>query len=204
MGVALPSNRRMLQRGAGLLLIVCSLPGLIHGVRAGLAQHLYWRVKHGPDRNDAGEILRVGSRAHAIYPYNYNLCLWTAERALSMANAAPAGPPREEAYELVSRWCETGLALNPYPRRLRFIKMHLLHRTSVAAALRYWEEYVDWHFWEPYNHAVLVELYAAAGRFAEAESALRLAKGSRSFRPARERLEYLRNLAAENAAPRDP
>ena len=82
--------------------------------------------------------------------------------------------------------------MNPYPRRMRFLKMYLIRRTSSEQALQYWKEYVEWQFWEPYNQAVLVDLYAACGQLAEAEKSLRWVKGSSHFPAAKQCLEQVR------------
>lgn len=182
-----PARRRVLRRGAGLALVAVSVAGAIYAVRAGWSQHLYWRVKYGPERRDVDAVLRLGATAHRLYPHNYNLCMWIAEHAPSRSGSDLAG-----AYGLAEEWCDRGLSLNPYPRGLRFLKMCLLHRTSVADALAYWKEYVEWQFWEPYNHAVLVDLYVATGQLDEAERSLHWVKGSPHFKNAKQLLDAAR------------
>ena len=187
-----PAQRRALQLGCGLLLIAIAVFGGVQAVRAGWAQHLYWRVKYGDQRGDVDAILRKGSVAHGVYPYNHNLCMWVAEHALSRAASVGTPAGTDDPYALVQEWCERGLSLNPYPRRMRFIKMYLIRRISPEEALQYWNEYVEWQFWEPYNHAVLVDLYAACGQLVEAEDSLRWVEGSPHFPAAKQRLAQAR------------
>ena len=80
----------------------------------------------------------------------------------------------------VERWCERGLAQNPYPWKLNYTKVKLLRASSPDAAAAYWREFVDWQFWEPLNLRILVECYVQAGRLAEASEILPLLEGRRS------------------------
>jgi hypothetical protein len=57
------------------------------------------------------------------------------------------------------------------------IRARLIAEKDPDAAVAYWQEYVDWHYWEPFNHCALAEFHAIAGNFTEAFKALELIKG---------------------------
>ena len=102
-----------------------------------------------------------------MYPYNYYFCIWTAEKAYYTSFEVD----NKEALRrlnIAQRWCNAGLGLNAYNSQLRRLKTHLLEKKSPSEAADYWKKYVEWQFWEPYNHAVLAELYAETGDFDKA------------------------------------
>lgn len=166
----------------GLLLASLSIVGVVHGVRAALAQALYGRAKYGDWKEQPERILEACERADALYPWNYYFCAWAAERAFY---ADDRGDTRVDRRAAAARWCERGLALNPYAMELRLLDARLAEARSPAEAARKWAGYVDWHFWEPYNHAILVELYARAGQYENAMQSMRWVAGSRYEREAR-------------------
>ena len=169
--------KREAQIGLACLLALLAAGGVWHGVRAGLAQALYYRAKYGAVRHDRAEVFRLCETAHRLYPHNYYFCIWTAEMAYY---ARPGAGPEDDRFLLsvASRWCDAGLRLNPYKSQLRMLKARLLALSSPADGARYWERYVDWHFWEPAHHAALAEFRAAAGDFDGAMESLKWAKGS--------------------------
>ena len=172
---------------AGVFLLVISAAGVYHGARAALAQSTYFIAKYGSARNNTRGILRRCETASRLYPYNYNFCVWAAETAFNDSVAREksntSGTADDAAY-----WCDRGLKLNFYNGQLRRLKTCILRENSLGEALNFWEDYVDWHFWDPYNHAVLVELYADSGDFARAAESLKLIKGTKEFKAASERL----------------
>ncbi len=164
-------------RLTGILLFVISAGLLIYSFRVAVAQSLYWNSK----RNEGLDLWRAASRceaAHAIYPFNYDACLYMANRALRDGRQ-PDGSLHERHLELAERWCGRGInAVNPYDRSMRMIWTDLLARKDLAQAIEYWEECVDEHFWHPENHARLAHLYSSAGRFEMAMDSLKWVKGS--------------------------
>jgi len=56
------------------------------------------------------------------------------------------------------------------------LQTRLLWPESPAAAIACWEAYTEWHYWSPYNHAVLADYYAKVGDFDKAERQLDLIK----------------------------
>jgi hypothetical protein len=183
---------RVLTRLAGLLLLVVALGGVLYASRVSLAQYRYHQLRktvEKPGEGFAAEVLEL----HASYPRNYHLLAWAAEmahdRALRLDGAA-----RLTAFEETGLLCDAGLDLNPHRVPLPIIKTSLISQASLAEAIIYWEAFVAWDYWNPYNHAYLAELYAAAGRFGDAARALNLiqdtpfaASASRALRRAYER-----------------
>ena len=162
----------------GVALLVVSVAGLAQSARAGLAQTLYRTTKFGLVRHAAPEpTLRRAQQAHRLYPYNYYFCIWTAEKAY-YERAGFDGREQPARVEAARLWCDRGLALNPFNSQVQRLKTRLLARTSPRDALDFWKAYVDWYFWEPYHHAVLVDLYTRVGALADARDALRWVKDS--------------------------
>ncbi|MCX7591089.1 MAG: hypothetical protein N2255_05615 [Kiritimatiellae bacterium] len=171
------------------LLLVFSGAGVIHGVRAGRAQVLYHDAKYSIAAHEPDGILRRCEVAQKLYPFNYYFHIWAAENAWRAYLGAAANEGRTRWLEAARFWCDTGLACNPYRSELRTLKMRLLAMDSVEEAIRYWRSYLDWHFWEPYNHALMVELYAKAGDFERAVAEMRWVRGSRHYEDARRILD---------------
>jgi hypothetical protein len=162
---------------AGAALAALGLFGVVHAARASAAQALYHRARHGAASGDLPRGLRLAERAYRFYPYHYYLCIWACRSAYEAA--AAAGASDAEGWRAAAgRWCERGLALNPYKRQLRLIRARIIARASPADAARYWEEYLSWHFWDQENHVAMVEFYAKAGRLHEAMEQLKWLKGA--------------------------
>ena len=153
-----------------------------HGLRAGIAQSLYFKAKFGGDRGDLQRIVKHCETSWRLYPYNYYFPMWTAENAYYGWESDDDAKGR---LETARRWCDAGIELNVYRSALRLLKTRLLRTVSLGQATAYWEEYVDWNFWNPHNHAVLAELYAAGGAWGRAMQSLRWVRGSPYYEHAR-------------------
>jgi hypothetical protein len=182
--------------GGGLFLAALSFSWLLYGFGAARAQIAYFRARYGGENLPAEAIVERCGAAQRAYPRNYHFCRWAALRAWE--SAAEGGPRAEKRRAAAERWCGAGLALNPYDRLLRLVKTRLLEGASVAEALRFWEKHVAWQFWEPRNHAVLVDLYARAGDYDRAMRSLRLIRGTPSYPSA---LQALRRAWAKEMEP---
>jgi len=167
---------RWLVATAGAVLLILSLAGVVRSLRAEAAQLLYYDSKFGANRPDVATLDERCRRAEALYAPNYYFPLLTAEQAYH-ARYDAAGQLIPGQVALARHWCERGLELNPYRTELRQLRTRLLELESPEAALAYWRECLDWAYWDPYNHAVMVELYCRVGRFEEALEHLRLIKG---------------------------
>lgn len=164
----------------GVVLLAVSFYGVVHAARASLAHAMYHQAQYGSARDNPTGIFRRCENAYRLYPYNYYFCIWTAEKAYyTRFDVGKEGTERR--LRIARRWCDAGLELNFYKSQLRLLKTRLLERNSVADAIKYWEEYVEWQFWEPYNHAVLVEMHATAGDFSKALTSLTWVEGSKHY-----------------------
>jgi len=172
----------------GLLIFALSLWGALYAVRAARAQQLYHAGKYGAQENATPDSLAAGwNRSYALYPHNYHLCIAAAEKCWYSRYVEPNTEDPSRLAD-ASLWCDRGLEANFYPSQLRLLKTHLLEKESLPDAAEYWEEYVDWHFWAPYNHAVLVDLYARVGDYTMASDSLERVKGSGHYKEAQEKL----------------
>lgn len=194
--------RRAGAMAAGLLLVAAGGWGTVFAARATWAYTAYQRAKYLMPPGQADAALRLADRTHAAFPWNYFLCMLAAETAYDKWQTAASGHGgdfrRSAAF-----WTEEGLRLNPYKRPLRYIQAHLLAEHAPLEAALAWERYVDWHFWDPYNHAVLVHLHALAGRYHDALRSLELIRGTREERMARRALRaaWQRERSAPPPAP---
>jgi hypothetical protein len=171
----------------GVLLFAVSVAGIPYACRAACAQLLYSRAKLGSVKDDTGAVLSSCETANRLYRPNYYFCLLAAEGAFR-SGVRPDKTIDVRLLERARYWCDVGLGHNPYNSELRRMKAWLLASVSPADAARYWERYVDWDFWVPVNHALLVELYAQAGEIEKAFDSLRLIKDSPYYEEARRKL----------------
>lgn len=178
---------RLARVTVGLLLVALAAAGVPYSLRASVSQWTYYRAKYGDWREEPARVLVAAEQAHQAYPWNYNLCIWAAESAYYGHWDGALGD-RAAAVRLAETWCGRGLALNPYKSQLRLLDVWLTTPHSLPEAIRKWEAYVDWHFWEPYNHAVLVDLYGRDGRYDQAMASLAFVKDRRLEAEARRKL----------------
>jgi len=172
---------------SSVIFLVMSACCIVYTCRAAVAYTMYFKAKFGSANQDAGGILNLCESASRFYGHNYNFCIWTAESAYYSSFKMNWNDAKEYIAE-ASRWCDAGLALNPYRSQLRRLKTCLIARSSPVEAVHYWERYVDWQYWAPANHALLVELYALAGDFDKAVDSLALIRGSDCYEEAAKRL----------------
>lgn len=143
--------------------------GIVHGSRGSLAAWDYYRAKYGAAAGNPSRVMWLCGQSFQRYPWNYHVAILAGETARAMAGesaAEAAGWPALDGR--LGDWCRLGLELNPYRIELRFMEAELLWDESPEKGIAAWESYVDWHFWNPANHALLADMYADAGRFEEA------------------------------------
>ncbi len=153
---------------AGIVLL--SVCGAVHAVRAAISYAGYWQIKYGCQATALSLKLDKAQSVYDLYSWNYNLCIWCAENAYY--NRFDSGEEQEEMVSAARKWCNRGLALNPHKSQLRLLKARLIAMKSAEEAAEYWQKYVRWDFWRPYHHAVLAEFYIEAGKFWEASGEL--------------------------------
>lgn len=175
----------------GPLVMLLSLAGIVHGVRAGVAQRLYFEARYGAARNDTEQVLRNCERAWVLYPQNYLFCSVATDSAFVEADNAPDRAAKRGLLSVSEKWCDYGLALNQYSRDLNLRKAGLLGAGTggAAKAAEYWARYTDWHYWNPANQCILGRIYAWAGDFERAEACARLIAGSGYFAELRQTID---------------
>lgn len=175
---------------AGLALLIVSICGVVHALRASVAAAVYHRVRYHAEQRSRGDpewAGMVAERSYRFYPYNYYLCAWIAEN-FWYYRFNKSGEELSSRVTSAEIWCNRGLEQNSWKSQLRLLKVRLVARESPSAALESWKEYMDWDYWNRYNHAVLVELYARAGDFSNAMEALERVKGTKHHNYARREL----------------
>jgi hypothetical protein len=185
---------------AGVLLLVLTLAGAVWGVRAAIAQALYYHGRHGAaatrDGDRAGRLLALCAQGQRLYPFNYLLCAHAAEQAYWSARER-GDAPDSERQRLARLWCERGLSLNPHSAPLRRLMARFLWEDDPDEALEYWRAYVNWDFWQPGHHGVLARLYADVGDFEQAEAELRWAEPGPAYADDKAHVERARKAFLE-------
>lgn len=167
---------------AGVVLIGVGLWGSWYCIRAVRSQILYHAIKFKQPDMALRETVKIAERAYRLYPYNYHMSRWVAEKAwYSNQNA-----------EVAADWASRGVALNPWQRDLRWLDALLVGRSDPAEAARRWASYSDWAFWNPWMLAGRVYWYAVAGRVEDAEAYLPYLDGKGNFTWAEQALEAAR------------
>ncbi len=184
--------------GGGILLLLVSLAGVWQAGRASRAYALMYEALFGETRRDADKVLLLHHRAHLLYPHSYHLAIHAGSLAwYHYIRAHDADDSEQAAHYLdqVRRWTRIGLYRNPYPLQLRWLNQRLLEiDDSIEAAIDYWEQHTEWHYWYAYNHAVLADLYIRAGRLDDAERTLPMLRGSPYYDETVEALQDARRL----------
>lgn len=157
---------------AGWCVVVFALAGMTYAACAGLSQWLYFSAKYGAGARNVDLALDRIAQAHRFYGANFFASTYAAEQAWHAAGRQADTEKAARLYAASERWCRTGLRQNNYDRSLRLRWAALLAREDVHAAIAYMETFLEWQFWDPWNHAVLAELYARAGELDAAQRAL--------------------------------
>ena len=174
---------------AGALLCVCSVLMAGYAAKVSLAQQIYHTAKYRLQKDSTPEELSdYWKRSSELYPHNYHLYIFAAENFWYNCDIDTETEDRSRLIA-AEMWCNRGLNANYYSSQLRLLKTHLLEKKSVAAAIEYWEDYVDWHFWSPYNHAVLVDLYVKSGDFVHASDSLEWVKKTKYYKKTKQKLD---------------
>ena len=161
----------------GSLLLLLAVVGVAHGFRASMSYAGYHSVRYGSQAKqpDAMVVAKICRRANRYYPHNYFMNIMAGEKCwYAEANGTVT---REALVEEARWWCDEGLSQNYFSSQLRKLKTNLLELESPVAAADYWEEYVDWDFWNPDHHADLVRLQVKAGDFDKAARSLLWVEG---------------------------
>lgn len=174
-----------------IMLLVVSLAGIVHSARAAAAHVIYYTTRYYNEqksRRDPGYTSIQCRKASALYPYNYYFHMWAADNSY-YHRVDEDGKEMHASLEDAEKWCDAGLANNKWKKQLRFLKARLIAESSPLEAAAYLEDYVDWDFWSPSGHALLVEFYAKGGMIEKANAEIKWVKGSRYYSNASRALE---------------
>jgi hypothetical protein len=169
--------KRFLGLVTGIILCGVTGFGIVYGLRASAAQGLYYQAKYSSEPHDIRPVLGRCMKADALYPHNYRFCELVARKTLAAAQSLTDPIASGDLEATAEKWCNRGLAMNPRDRELCWLKTAILERRSREAAIRYWKDYTDWHFWHPQNQYLLGSLYARNGHLHEAERIVELLAG---------------------------
>jgi hypothetical protein len=159
----------------GILVTLVALWAMHGAIQATRGERLYQRVKFGSLKlADVPQRAQVLEQAFALRPTHYNLCTLAAEMQWHDRLHPQRG---SSALARCQVWTQRGLSLNTRMPQLRIQHARLLAESDPLAAATYWADYVDDHYWNPYNQAVLCDFYARAGRIEQAASVLARIRG---------------------------
>lgn len=183
--MALPSARarRRIRLVLGCLLLAAGVFGVDRSVRAGSAQRLYHRAKHGLFRDTAREVpplvdyrapwdataegyaaLAAAARtAAARYPANYYFPAFAARAALVRAADAETDEALADAVLEAEYFAREAVSLNPYDAEARAAYADALACTDAEAALSFWRPILDREFWNGANHDEYARLLLLEG-----------------------------------------
>ena len=161
----------------GILLTMAALVCLLHTTRMVIASTYYHQAKYGSSKEDVEYVLEKCRSAAALCGYHYLFFRLAADKAFALASKGDSAD-REYYFDQARFWCERSLALSSHQTLVNWIKARLLWRESPAQAIKHWENHVAWHFWDPFNHAMLACMYAQADDVPRAEKEVEWVKGS--------------------------
>ncbi|MBL7114486.1 MAG: hypothetical protein ISS35_01860 [Kiritimatiellae bacterium] len=156
-------------KGATFALLIFSALGMVHSVRALVAQSFYHYGRYGEgSKKSPLRIAAACAKAHKLYPYNYNFCIWAGKQAF-YGRYETNDVAAVELLIQARLWSDAAHTLNPRNSEAVHLKAEVLALDSLDEAILLWEDYVNWCFWEPFNQWVLFDLYERAGRLEQAE-----------------------------------
>lgn len=168
------------------LLVFTGSWGLYYGIRAAIAQTIYynWRyervpetiVEHDADEENVQKTVILKERyydidaenalhqkvefARRLYPHNYYFPMFVAHNALKNLQVAETREAYQKELARARYFCETAMAINPYQEQVRKLYAVMLAESDqLDAAIAYWETVVDREFWFRSNHDFLAFLY---------------------------------------------
>lgn len=170
MSIFSPLFRRRFRMVVACLLLVAGFFGVIHSVRAAVAQCLYLKTKYGFFRGLKREVrnldggLEVGVRAYRaydLYPANYYFPSYAAKCAMSDASRAASSVEFKTHLDRSLYFAKLAVALNPYDAEARSVyAFALAEKGRLSEAIQYWrDDVVEREFWNSGNHDVLARLY---------------------------------------------
>lgn len=182
-------NRPRNSRGVPVALAALALAGTLYGLAAAVGETCYFQSRYGCARGDLARTLAWSRTAAACYPFDYYVSIWAGKQAFHGRHDAATPAERDSRVEAATYWARRGYGLNPYNSESVQLWADVLALSSPSAALAVWEPYVQRHFWDPFNHVFLVDLYLRADELEKAEASLYWAQKSNAFQGLRDRLD---------------
>ncbi len=152
------------------------LLGAISSVRFAVSSLFYRQarfVRHAGGGDYLARASKLAQTAYKMDEWNHPFWSWLSDGLVTAYGTS--GDP--DILAGAALWSKRGLAANSYGWRLSVTRAKVLAETSPDEAVRFWERYVEWHYWEPFNHAYLAELHARAGDTGRALHVLRRIEG---------------------------
>ncbi|MFU8779769.1 MAG: hypothetical protein ACNA71_01930 [Kiritimatiellia bacterium] len=143
----------------GIVLATAGAIGFWYAIRTARSQIRYQRIKFREPDITLAAAVQEAEIVHALYPHNYHLSRWLAEKAWYEHSDG----------DLALIWVRKGVAQNPHHLEMRWLETVLIGMEDPAAAARMWEAYSDEVFWNRWVLAGRVYWLAYAGRIEEAE-----------------------------------
>jgi len=158
----------------GIVLLLFGLLGARYSINATRAQVMYAKSRYAQGSKSLTPESVYSNYVYAanLYPYNFYFSAYAGENFfynISNYNSREAA----ENLEIIKEIAADGIEINPYNSQLIYLHMRMLETESPKAALDYWQKFVDWYFWNDYNHSVLAELYAKSGMYEKAMNELK-------------------------------
>jgi len=152
------------------VLVFAALIGCVYSLRVTLAQIFYYEAKYGVSKDCIDGIIWRAEKIKSLYPWHYLAFTHAAARANKEAKDNPER--MIEMKDIANRFCTLSLRLNPYKRQMRLMEARLISEKNTLLAVDKWKSYLEWAFWDPLNHKIMVEFYLKAGDFASAMESL--------------------------------
>ena len=158
----------------GIILVFLGLFGVNYSINASRAQALYAQSRYSQQATELSPENIYSNYLHAkkLYPWNFYFSAYTGE-TFFYSLSKYKGDDIVQHNEFIKDIASHGLKTNPYNTQLIYLNMRMLQLESPKLALEYWLLFVDWCFWNGYNHSVLAELYAKSGMYENALNELK-------------------------------
>jgi hypothetical protein len=170
-----------------LVLAVAAGCSVIWSARSALGQAIYFQARHSDSPSlglspelPVGELARrrldLAGQSFRLNPINFRVCRVATDIAFKTCRDIDVRK-HDVTLDEMTMWCERGLELNKYNRRMRYLEAEMIAVKSPSKALERWTDYVAWDFWDPFNHYYMVELLARSGRYSDAFNEMEFLKG---------------------------
>ena len=158
----------------GIVFVLAGLFGIGYSIKATKAQVIYAKSRYSKSSKNLSPELVYSNYVYAsnLYPYNFYFSAYAGEFFFYNL-ASYKGQKALGKLAIIRDIASDGIKINPYNSQLIYLHMRMLETESPKVALEYWQKFVNWYFWNDYNHSVLAELYAKTGMYEKAMNELK-------------------------------